>query len=59
MLYYAEVADDKKPARGGGVEQEGEDIEVIEMSLEDLDRVVSGGAIQDAKALVGIQWLRL
>lgn len=57
MLYYVEVSGTGKIARGGGVQSEGEDIETVELSLEDLDRLVMTRSVQDAKTIVGIQWL--
>jgi ADP-ribose pyrophosphatase len=58
LLYYAEVCDSCKIAPGGGAQSEGEDIETIELSFEDLDRLMATGAVQDAKTIVGIQWLQ-
>lgn len=57
LLYYAEVRGASKIAQGGGMQSEGEDIETLELSLEDLERLMAAGAVQDAKTIVGIQWL--
>ena len=57
LLYYAEVTAANKVAAGGGVPGEGEDIRTIELSREELQALLEAGGVQDAKTLVGIQWL--
>ena len=57
FLYYAEVTGADKVADGGGAQGEGEDIRTVELSLEELDSRLTEGSIQDAKTLVGLQWL--
>jgi len=58
LLYYVEVCAAGKVARGGGIPSEGEDIETVEFSVDELDALLSMGSIQDAKTIVGIQWLQ-
>ncbi|MEZ5008523.1 MAG: NUDIX hydrolase [Chitinophagales bacterium] len=58
-LFYAEVTTENKTARGGGLAEEKEDIELIKLSLETLQSSIENGAIQDAKSLIGIQWFLL
>ncbi|MCW2985932.1 MAG: GDP-mannose pyrophosphatase [Conexibacter sp.] len=43
-------------AAGGGVAAEGEDIEVLELSLADALALVARGAIADAKTIMLLQW---
>ena len=43
---------------GGGLEEEGESIEVLEWPEEDVWAALDGGRIADAKSLVGLMWLR-
>lgn len=57
LLFYAEVSAGDKIAAGGGVPSEGEDVETLSFSLDELERLLAEGAVQDAKTLVGIQWL--
>jgi nudix-type nucleoside diphosphatase (YffH/AdpP family) len=57
ILYYAEVSDAGRTGAGGGQAGEGEDIQVVEVSLDQLERDVAAGRIDDAKTLVGILWL--
>ena len=47
-----------KVSEGGGLLEEGEDIEVIEMTLEQAAAMVASGDIIDAKTVVLIQYLR-
>jgi ADP-ribose pyrophosphatase len=58
LLYYVEVSTESKVSRGGGMLSEGEDIETVEFSLNELDGLVNRGIIQDAKTIIGIQWLQ-
>ncbi len=44
-------------ARGGGLADEGEDIEVLELSLDTALAMVHSGAIQDAKTVILLQHL--
>jgi nudix-type nucleoside diphosphatase (YffH/AdpP family) len=43
-------------AAAGGVVAEGEDIEVLELSLSDALAMVAGGEIADAKTIMVLQW---
>ena len=44
---------------GGGLDEEGEDIEIVEMPLDELFKMARGGAINDAKTLILVQTLIL
>jgi len=57
ILYCAEVTSAGKVGPGGGVSADGEDIRVIEFSLESLRDDLAFARIKDAKTLVGILWL--
>src|SRR5215475_7340239 len=57
ILYYAEVSGQSNVGPGGGLESEGEDIETVELSLDDLERLLRRHSVQDAKTIVAIQWL--
>jgi ADP-ribose pyrophosphatase len=57
-LFYGEVDDAGRVGAGGGVATEGEDIELREFSLDELWEAVDAGAIDDAKTLIGLLWLR-
>jgi nudix-type nucleoside diphosphatase (YffH/AdpP family) len=55
-FFAAEYTPDDRLNDGGGVADEGEDIEVLELALSDaLDRVASG-QINDGKTVILLQW---
>jgi ADP-ribose pyrophosphatase len=57
ILYCAEVCDAARCGPGGGVLSEGEDIRIVEYTLEALREECNLARIKDAKTLVGVQWL--
>ncbi|HSM18780.1 MAG TPA: NUDIX hydrolase, partial [Hyphomicrobiales bacterium] len=57
-LFLARYAPDGRAHDGGGVDHEGEDIEVLEYPLDELARMAADGTIIDAKTLVVIERLR-
>lgn len=58
FLYYSEVSGEQaKYEATGGLLHEGEDIKVIELSLEDALKKIRSGEIMDAKTILGIYWL--
>jgi ADP-ribose pyrophosphatase len=57
FLYYAEVIRAGKTGPGGGVRAEGEDIRIVEYSMDALRDDLVLARIQDAKTLIGIMWL--
>jgi ADP-ribose pyrophosphatase len=54
LLYYAEVDSAAHSGEGGGVEGEGEDIQLVEMTVPEALAGVSSGRLPDAKTIVGI-----
>ena len=44
---------------GGGIEHEGEDIDVIELPLGEALAMVERGEINDAKTVLLLQWMQL
>ena len=46
-------------ATGGGLVHEGEDIEIVELSIDEAWAMLDRGEIVDAKTVVLLQWLRL
>ncbi|GER90230.1 ADP-ribose pyrophosphatase [Dictyobacter vulcani] len=57
-LFYAEVNDADRVSDGGGLASEHEDIELIQVSFEELWDVLKKGEIRDAKTLIAVQWLQ-
>lgn len=45
--------------RGGGLEDEGEDVETVELPVQEALAMAHRGEIRDAKTLVALQWLEL
>ena len=58
FLYYAPVSAGRRRGPGGGLEEEGESIEVVEWPEEEVWAALDAGRIADAKTLVGLMWLR-
>lgn len=57
ILFVGEYDQQQKVAEGGGLKDEGEDIEVIEMPLAEAVEMVKRGEVKDAKTVILIQWL--
>jgi nudix-type nucleoside diphosphatase (YffH/AdpP family) len=58
-LFLATYDLNDRKSDGGGLDHEGEDIEIIEMSLDELFQMARAGAIADAKTLLLVQILIL
>ena len=58
ILFYAETRSDGPVAKGGGLAEEGEDINVLELPLDEALRQVESGEIADAKTIIGSLWLK-
>jgi nudix-type nucleoside diphosphatase (YffH/AdpP family) len=58
-VYLAEISPEDRVADGGGLQQENEFIEVVELPLSDLARMTDAGEISDMKSFAAVQTLRL
>ena len=58
-LFLATYGLNDRRSDGGGLEHEGEDIEIVEMPLDELFQMARAGAIADAKTLILVQMLIL
>ena len=58
FLYYVEVNNANKIAKGGGLAAEHEDIQIVEFSLPELWAALNAGQLSDAKTIIGLMWLR-
>lgn len=58
-FFIAEYSPETRTGEGGGLEDEGEDIEVIEMTLTDALAQVADGRIIDAKTVMLLQYAAL
>ncbi|OCA77547.1 GDP-mannose pyrophosphatase [Chryseobacterium artocarpi] len=61
ILYFfiAEYSQDMKINSGGGLEEEGENIEVLELSFDEALTMIDKGEIKDAKTIMLLQHLRI
>ena len=58
-FFVGEYQPDMKIGDGGGNPDEGEDIEVLELAIDEALAMISDGRIMDAKTIMLLQWARL
>ncbi|MDQ0195550.1 GDP-mannose pyrophosphatase NudK [Paenibacillus wynnii] len=58
-LFVAEYSDDMKTGQGGGLDEEQENIEVLEIPFAEALEMVENGEIQDAKTILLLQHAKL
>jgi nudix-type nucleoside diphosphatase (YffH/AdpP family) len=58
-LFVGEIDVTSKTGKGGGLADEGEDIEVLELSFDDAVAMMRDGRIQDAKTMLLLQYAQL
>jgi GDP-mannose pyrophosphatase NudK len=58
-FFIAEYSKEMKVGEGGGLEDEEENIEVLEIGIEQALRMVDKGEIKDAKTIMLLQYIRL
>jgi nudix-type nucleoside diphosphatase (YffH/AdpP family) len=58
-LYLAPYSAADRVGKGGGLDSEGEHIEVVEIPLSELARMADAGTLLDMKTFVAVQTLRL
>ena len=58
-FYLAEYSPADRIAAGGGLAEEGEDIEVLEVPIDDALAMVADGRIVDGKTVILLQWAAL
>ena len=58
-FFIAEYSIEMKITNGGGLEEEGEDIEVLEIDIEKALEMIDSGEIKDAKTIMLLQHVRL
>lgn len=57
-LFYGETRGAEPVAKGGGLAEEGEDIEVLELAYNEAFAMVDRGEIVDGKTLIALLWLK-
>jgi nudix-type nucleoside diphosphatase (YffH/AdpP family) len=55
-FFAAEIDVTRKAGKGGGLEEEGEDIEILEIPLADAYEMIGTGKICDGKTIMLLQW---
>ena len=58
-FFIAEYDDAMKKSEGGGIDDEQEEIEVLELHIDEAMRMVRSGEIKDAKTIMLLQYIRL
>ena len=58
FLFAADVANIRQSSDGGGLDDEHEDIQIVELDYSEAFRMIDEGEICDAKSLLTMQWLR-
>lgn len=58
-FYFAPVSAAEKVEAGGGLEDEHEDLEIVEVSPKEAMAMIENGRIIDAKTIMLVQWLSL
>lgn len=58
-FFYAEISEADKVSDGGGLEEEHEDIELVDMPFESALAMIESGEIFDAKTIMLLQWAAL
>ncbi|UQY43344.1 NUDIX domain-containing protein [Erwinia sp. PK3-005] len=58
-FFIAEYRDEHLSGAGGGIKEEGEDIEVVEMEFQQAMAAIDNGEIADAKTIMLLQYLAL
>ncbi|MBQ4821540.1 NUDIX domain-containing protein [Aquimarina sp. MMG016] len=58
-LFIAEYTDDMKTEEGGGLEEEQEHIDVMELDFEKAFNMIESGEIRDARTIMLLQYLKI
>jgi nudix-type nucleoside diphosphatase (YffH/AdpP family) len=58
-LYLADLSQATAKNKGGGLEEEAEDIQVVELDYDEAFSLVQKGEISDAKTVICLLWLKL
>jgi hypothetical protein len=58
-FFIGEYSKEMKINDGGGLDDEGEDIEVLELSFDEALKMIETGEIKDAKTIMLLQYVRL
>ncbi len=59
ILYYARVNPKDRTGKGGGLVEEGEDVQTILMPVSEALKKLRQGEFHDAKTIIALQWFQL
>ncbi|WP_047546666.1 NUDIX domain-containing protein [Psychroserpens sp. Hel_I_66] len=59
FLFIAEYSEEMKVNKGGGLDSEDEEIEVLELAFHKAIKMIEGGEIVDAKSIMLLQYLQI
>ena len=58
FLFFARVNQKDRIYKGGGLAEEGENIELVEIPIKGAFEMLKSGEISDAKTIIALQWLK-
>jgi nudix-type nucleoside diphosphatase (YffH/AdpP family) len=58
FLFFARVNQKDRIYKGGGLAEEGENIELVEIPIKTAFEMLKSGKISDAKTIIALQWLK-
>tara|TARA_R110000796_G_scaffold183498_1_gene299892 strand:- start:25294 stop:25875 length:582 start_codon:yes stop_codon:yes gene_type:complete len=58
-FFIASYTEDMKTGAGGGLDNEQEDIQVLELNIDDAIQMIENGAIKDGKTIMLLQYIQL
>lgn len=58
FLYFATVTDQDRLDAGGGVIEEGENLQILEIPVKTTFEMLNSGEFYDAKTIIALQWLK-
>jgi ADP-ribose pyrophosphatase len=56
FFFYGEVTDEDRKAKGGGREDENEDIQIVTLTTKEALQLLRTNSIPDAKSIIALQW---
>jgi nudix-type nucleoside diphosphatase (YffH/AdpP family) len=58
FLFFAKVSQKDRIHKGGGLIEEGENIQLLEIPAKTAFQMLNSGEIYDAKTIIALQWLK-
>lgn len=57
QIWYAEVTEDDQSEEGGGLDEENENLQILELPLSELTQMLERQELVDGKTIIGLYWL--